>query len=190
MKKIFLSLAVVFAVNSAQAGHLFTQASTNTPIFLAAGTGVDIPQNATEGSSTSARGFRLYLSGWSAGDALRLIIGSYDQTFSFDSPLAGTSQGSTYLRNFTLASLTGIGSTGFTSPGNWRLESTAGDGFTFTGYRIYTDANGVLDGTNAGLLNQQAVTSNVPPASNVPVPSVIALMLSGLLGFSLSRRKA
>jgi hypothetical protein len=184
IKYLSISAALLFAAGGVQAGHLFTQATTNSPIFLAAGTGVTVPQLTTEGSSTSSRGISIDLASWSAGDALRLIIGSYSQLFSFDSPLTGTTQASTYLNNFNLASLPGIGSTGFAAPDSWRIESVSGNGFTFTGYRIYTDANGVLDGTGAGLLNQTVVTSN-----SVPEPTAFMLMVVGLLGFAITRRK-
>jgi len=154
-KLIGLGLASLLFSVSATAGHLFTQASTNSPILVNAGQGVIVPQNNFEFSSGNAGLVTLNLSGWDAGDALKLTIAGYTQTLSFNSPLAGTSQSSTNL-NVTDPVLTGL-ALDLTAPINWTFQATAGS-FTWTGYRIYT-GNETLDGTNAGLLNQSQVIS-------------------------------
>jgi outer membrane autotransporter protein len=152
-----LALALFVFALPATAGHLFTQASTNTPITLTAGQGILIPQNAFEGSSSNAGlvtlDFLNSTDAWDAGDIIRVSFAGYTQDFSFDAPLAGTNQGDTFM-NATDPVLTGL-ALDLTAPVQLTVQSVAG-GFTFAGYRIYT-GNETLDGTNAGLVNQANV---------------------------------
>jgi len=176
-----LTIGLLSFFSTAQAGHLFTQASANSPIVLAAGQGIDIPQNAVEGGSGQ---FSIYLANWSAGDIFRIVVAGVSQTFDFNNPFAGQSQSSSIL-NGSVAQTAGLAATNLGIPGIWRFEALAGN-FTLNGYRIST-VGGKLDGTGAGTVNQVNVTPNEP---GIPAPSVLLLMLAGLGGLLFARKKA
>lgn len=161
----FFALAFLFFSIPATAGHLFTQASTNTPINVSGGQGIIVPQLAFESPFLSAGQVSLNFGGdWSSGDAIKITIASYTQDFSFDSPLAGTSQSGSSL-NVIDPVLLGL-ALDLTAPIDWTFQATAGN-VTWTGYRIQTAAE-ILDGTNAGLLNQSGV---IIISGNEPIPS-------------------
>ncbi|HKQ30423.1 MAG TPA: hypothetical protein VJS66_03970, partial [Burkholderiales bacterium] len=148
-------LAALFLPASANAGHLFTQASANTPINLTAGNGIQITQLTFENSNSNGA-VNIYFSGnWNSGDAMQVNIGSYSRTFTFDSPLAGTSQSSSAL-SVNDPTLTAAGITTSASF-QWTVIATSGT-FTFQGYRIYV-ANGTFNGTGAAPINQSQVVS-------------------------------
>lgn len=156
-----LFLVVMLLPIGAQAGHLFTQAQTNTPVALTAGQGIQVTQLTYEGAGTAGL-VRVYFTGsnadtgWSAGDAIKIAIGSWNQTFSYDTMVAS---GGT--QNATMFQITSsqMVSAGVTASGhvNWTVVATAGR-FTFEGYRI-TTSNGstTLNGTGAGPINQSQV---------------------------------
>lgn len=100
-------------VSVAQAGHLFTQASSNTPTWIQAGQGIAIDQYGDEGGSGNGR-MSIYFkdnstipSGadtsttdwweWSSGDVMRITLpladATYTYTFAYD---AAGSGGCTY----------------------------------------------------------------------------------------------
>src|SRR5690349_22963360 len=88
-------LAILMAIvlpTPAQAGHLFTQAVGNTPINLTAGHGIQITQTNFEGASSNGTVSLNFNGDWNSGDAIKLTIGSYTRTFTFDSPIGGTTQ--------------------------------------------------------------------------------------------------
>lgn len=150
-------LVTLFLPLSAQAGHLFTQASANTPINLTAGTGIQITQLTNEGTGTSGNLSLNFSGDWSSGDAIRITIRNYTQTFTYDSPLAGTTQTTSALvvadPTLQAAGITLSGS----MPLQWTVIATSGT-FTFTGYRIYV-ADGTLNGTGADTITQSQVVS-------------------------------
>jgi outer membrane autotransporter protein len=149
---IFMFLALPGA---AHAGHLFTQASANTPINLTAGNGIQVTQLTYEGQSTQGNVLVYFSGNWGSGDAMQINIGSWSRTFTYDSPLAGTSQSGSAL-SVNDPTLTAAGIT--TSPSmQWTVIATAGT-FTFEGYRIYV-SNGTFNGTGAAPINQSQVVS-------------------------------
>lgn len=159
LKSYFLMIffAALFFSGSAQAGHLFTQASANTPINLTAGNGIQVTQLTYEGGGGMNGYVTINFGGdWDSGDAIQVNIGSWTQTFTQTTLVAsgGTQSGSGL--SITDATLTAAGIT--TSPSmQWTVIATTGV-FTFEGYRIYV-ANGTFNGTGAGPINQSQVVS-------------------------------
>lgn len=178
MKKIILrllwtTLLSMTCVLPAYAGHLFTQGNTNTPVLLNGGTGVNMKQLAVESRSVGLLGrVSIDFGGdWNAGDSLRVTIGNYTQSFSYDSPLTGTNQGGSSLvvTDPVLAALTltptvassGI-PTAYRQPSGstyygWTFEALTGS-FTFIGYRIYF-SEATFNGSNSDVINQNSVVS-------------------------------
>lgn len=159
--RLALLLVSMFISTQANAGHLFTQAQTNTPISLTAGQGIQVTQLTYEGGGSNGLVTVNFSGGadnaaWSAGDAIQLTIGSWSETFTFDGMVAaGGSQSGTAF-SITSSSLTAAG----ISPSGtvqWTVVATAGT-FTFEGYRIYTVGN-TFNGTGAGLINQSQVVN-------------------------------
>lgn len=155
----------------ASAGHLFTQASSNTPINLTAGTGIQITQLTFEGTGTNGNVSLNFGGDWNSGDAVKITIGSYIQTFTYDSPLSGTTQtASALVVNDPTLTAAGI----LKSPSTqWTVIATSGT-FTFQGYRIYV-VDGTFNGTGADTITQSQVVSenqlnggSSTPASFVP----------------------
>jgi len=140
----------------AKAGHLFTQASANTPINLTSGTGIQITQLTYEGVGTAGNVSLNFNGDWGSGDAIKITIGSYVQTFTYASPLSGTTQTASALvvADPTLAAAGITKSAGM----QWTVIATSGD-FTFTGYRIYV-ADGTFNGTGADTITQSQVVSS------------------------------
>lgn len=172
---VFFFLLLVGSA-AAHAGHLFTQAQTNTPISLAAGQQITISQLTYENGGGGANNGRVTVNfsgggndtAWSAGDALQITIGAWSSTFTYDTLAAtgGTQTASTFL--ITDATLTAAG---LTPSGqiDWVVKATAGK-FTFEGYRIYTAGN-TFNGTGAGQINQSQVvttSSGFEPIANSP----------------------
>lgn len=139
----------------AKAGHLFTQASANTPINLTSGTGIQVTQLTFEGTGTNGNVSLNFNGDWGAGDAVKITIGSYIQTFTYSSPLSGTTQTASALvvADPTLAAAGIAKSAGM----QWTVIATSGD-FTFTGYRIYV-TDGTFNGTGADTITQSQVVS-------------------------------
>ena len=152
---------------SANAGHLFTQAQTNTPINLTSGNGIQITQVTYEDNCSGSCNGDVSVNfndngsmdptiAWSAGDAIRITIGSWSETFTFDANRGDNEYG------FFLTSQ-GLAAAGITPNGQttWTVIATAGQ-FTFEGYRIYTAAGTAGDtynGTGAGPINQSQVVN-------------------------------
>lgn len=102
---------VAFEPKSAQAGHLFTQSTLNTPTWIQAGQGISIDQYATESGSGRATSITLNFnapssvpagadttnsnwSSWSAGDVLEINLplanATYNYTIAYDAASSGT----------------------------------------------------------------------------------------------------
>lgn len=177
---------------SARAGHLFTQASANTPINLTAGQGIQITQLTYEGVGTAGNVSINFSGGtantaWSAGDAIKLTIGSWTATYAYDTlttayPGAVQTGSALVLQDPTLAA-TNIDPNGQQT--QWIVIASAGD-FTFEGYRIYTNAV-TFNGTGAAPINQaQVVNASQLGGTFVPVAGPgevnIAGVLDGLVG--------
>jgi outer membrane autotransporter protein len=176
MVRLFLrfTLFSLFVISySANAGHLFTQGSGNTPINLKSGQGIEITQLSYEGAGTNGLvTIAFYQSGgsdnsllWSAGDSIKITIGSWVQTFSYDTlttDFSGSSQSSNSLSandpTLAAANITPSGTTTFT------VESTSGQ-FTFEGYRIYVNGS-TYDGNGSGPIDQSQVVSSSTFQSN------------------------
>ena len=163
-----LFVAAMLLPLTASAGHLFTQAGSNTPVALNSGQCIQITQLTYESNcGGSCNGdVSVNFSGgatataWSAGDAIQLTIGSWTQTFTYDGMVAaGGAQDGTYFNiNSTSLAAAGISPTG---QATWTVIATAGQ-FTFEGYRIYTvggTAGDTYNGTGAGPINQTQVVS-------------------------------
>lgn len=165
-----LLLALACLSLPAQAGHLFTQASANTPINLTAGNGIQVTQTSFEGGSSGGRVDLYFQNDWDAGDAIKITVSSYVQTFSYDAPLAGTSQSSS---NVSVTSDPALLAANLdldeTSPFDWTFQAVSGD-FTVSGYRIYL-GNETINGTGSGTVNQtQVVNSSQLGGGNVFEP--------------------
>ena len=170
LRGVWQWIAAIFmlvASTTASAGHLFTQAQANTPIALNAGQGIQITQLTYENNNRANGAISVYFTGgnadlgWSAGDAIKLTIGSWNQTFAYDTLVsAGGSQGDTYFDitsgQLTAANVSANGTT------QWIVQATAGK-FTFEGYRIgvASGTNGqTYNGTGAGPINQNQVVDS------------------------------
>lgn len=167
------------------AGHLFTQGFTNTPVTITAGTGINMKQMAVESASSPGNVSLYFNSDWGSGDSLRITIGNYTQTFSYDSPLTGTSQSGSalgvtdpVLNALTLSPTTASLSipTTYNMPSGspyygWTIEGLTGT-FTFTGYRIYFSAN-TFNGSNSDTINQTSVVNSnqLTPSPTPSTPS-------------------
>ncbi|WP_308916684.1 autotransporter domain-containing protein [Jannaschia sp. LMIT008] len=196
---------------AADAGHLFTQATSNTPTWIQAGQGIAIEQYGTEPSYGSPDG-RVTIDfeapggsrpaeatqtanpndwfQWSSGDVLSINLpladATYSYTIAYDGPTGGTCQytycgiqGYSYPTGGSIAvdtagtnlDLSGS-NTALQLPNHsgerpsydandvffgWSITSIAGE-FSLGGYRLYT-ADGTIDGTGAGPLDQSSVVS-------------------------------
>ncbi len=151
--RYFLIPALLWIAIPAHAGHLFTQASTNTPVTLNEGKGIKITQETFEGAGNTGLVTLDFGGDWDAGDAIKITISSYTQTFDYDAPLSGTNQGGTSLsvNDPTLTAL----ALDLDAPLEWTVIATSGT-FTLYGYRIYT-GNETLNGTGAGQIDQSQV---------------------------------
>ncbi len=187
---------VGFGLN-AQAGHLFTQNTVNTPIALSAGFGITIPQDSMESTTGSQSGSYINVCEFGPGDALRVILPGYTQTFTYGSPPSGWTVASSasdpcptegYIEtlNVTTTDDPALAALSLTVPFQWRIEATAGS-FTLLGYRLRT-TTGTVNGTGSGLVNQSNVTAS---GSAIPVfsPAHLALLILGLVALVAARRK-
>lgn len=153
----------------AEAGHLFTQASSNTPINLTAGFGISITQDSYEGGGSSGQVTLDFNDeattndpnkDWSAGDVLTITMGSWTQTYAYD-----TAAGDTDLTNvsqdgggFNATDATLNAASITPADGDtWTVLANAG-AFTFSGYRIYVNGK-TFNGTGAGPINQDQVVT-------------------------------
>lgn len=151
---------VLLATMDAQAGHLFTQNTINTPIKLEEGQGIEITQERTESFGTKGDiSLDFAETGhtsdfiWDSGDAIKISISGWEETFSFDSDGGGD-----HSLNLTSEELKNADIT-LGDPTKWTVIATAG-GFEFTGYRIDVAADGtVFDGTGAGKITQDQVVT-------------------------------
>jgi outer membrane autotransporter protein len=161
----------------AQAGHLFTQASNNTPISLNAGQGLTVTQLTYEPGSNNGRVSLDFGGDWSAGDAIQLTIGSWSETIAYDNTHSATQL---IIQSTTLAAA-GLNASGQIA---WTVVATAGQ-FTWEGYRIYT-TSGTFNGTGAAPINQSQVITvggggNYSAIAN-PNQTGVAGTLDGLAG--------
>ena len=154
----------------ASAGHLFTQAGSNTPINLTAGFGISITQDSYENSASNGRvtiDFNDEITtndptkDWSAGDEITVTIGSWSQKYAFDSSgadgdLTGYSQDGGNINITSDATLVAANITPADGD-TWTVVANAGS-FTFSGYRIYVDGM-TFNGTGAGPINQNQVVT-------------------------------
>ena len=185
--------------NFANAGHLFTQAGSNTPTWIETGTGISIDQYTMETGSGStvfyftapsttpalADTSNSNWSDWSTGDVLRFTVTTdqnvaFSRSISYDTGTAsqydfcGTTGTSGFTISDSLLSSTNLKIGGSvsssTNPSVWSVEALAGE-FSLSGFRIGF-ANGRLNGTGAGPLNQQSVVSSstlsTSPATSPP----------------------
>jgi outer membrane autotransporter protein len=152
---------------SANAGHLFTQATANTPINLTSGTGIQVTQLTYEGGSNNGSvsvdmdqtGSIDPTIAWSAGDAVRITIGSWVQNFAFDTlttDFAGASQDG-YGFDVNDPTLIAENITPGGASTQFTVLATAGQ-FTFEGYRIDVVGD-KYNGTGAGPINQSQVVT-------------------------------
>jgi hypothetical protein len=193
MSKLASKLAAVLVLMSigfsAQAGHLFIQASSNTPIDLTAGFGITIPQEGSEGASPGTSS-NIDLSNFDSGDTLVLTIGGVVRVFPFDNMPAGWGASSS-----SIFYLSGndpeLAALNLTVPFNFRIDATAGS-FTVLGFRLRL-ANITVDGTGSGVVNQSGVTVTASgPATPVPIfgPWQLALVVLALIALAaLGRRR-
>lgn len=200
----FLSaLGLTFLVTTnVYAGHLFTQNTLNTPVTISSGTGVSVRQLRYETGSTGTNGLvtLAFNQGnsvdpnlaWNAGDSLRLTIGNYQVSISYDTIANGTSgfgsasQGATslYLSDPNLVNLvlnpavtvtgTQLGHTTI-NPYTWTIESLSGS-FSFEGYRIYFGGI-IFDGNSADQITQNSVVSSTQLSSGNTGPDVINTLI-------------
>ena len=177
--KIFpFILGLMILSSNAAAGHLFTQATSNTPINLTAGQEITLTQLTYEtGANSGSVSIDLDQSGstdanlqWSAGDAMKVTIGSWTQNFVYDT-LATNFTGATQATNgIQLVDPTLIAAN--ITPGGIQstfvLTATAG-AFRFEGYRINVVGD-MYDGTGAAPVNQSQVVvaggGTFEPAAN------------------------
>lgn len=148
-------LAMIMFGSMAQAGHLFTQASNNTPISLNAGQGLNVTQLTYEnGGGSNGRVTVDFGGDWSAGDAIKITIGTWSETFTYDTVVTnGGSQSASALSIQSSALVAaGLNPSGQIA---WTVIATSGQ-FTWTGYRIYT-TSGTFNGTGAAPINQSQV---------------------------------
>jgi hypothetical protein len=203
LSKICLTIVFLGFGLNVQAGHLFTQASLNTPVNLTAGFGIDIPQQGLEGGSGSNVSY-INVCGFDSGDALRVILPGYTQTFTFGSlpsgwnfnPLGscqpdGTAAGEPDYIETNGATSTddpALAALGLPTTFAWRLEAVSG-AFTVHGYRL-AQSTGTIDGTNSGTVNQSGVTPS-GPATAIPVLGLphLVLLILGLIGMVGARRR-
>ncbi|MEH6610161.1 MAG: hypothetical protein V7696_12405 [Halioglobus sp.] len=191
MVKQFFGVLVLMSVGlSAQAGHLFTQASLNTPINLTAGFGIDLPQLATWEETSSSGNSNFNVENFDSGDIMRVDIGGVIRVFAFDSMPSGWT--ATSNRITSSPNDPGYAALAITPPITWRIDAVAG-AFTLEGFRLYT-VNGTVDGTNTNTINQSAVTVSSFSSTPVPVfgPIHMVLLILGLIGVAgiRQRRKA
>lgn len=168
----------------AQAGHLFTQASNNTPISLNAGQGLTVTQLTYEGGGGSNGRVTLNFGGdWSAGDAIQITIGGWNETFAYDNTVANSGTQSATALSIQSSALVaaGLNPTGQIA---WTVVATAGQ-FTWEGYRIYT-TSGTFNGTGAAPINQSQVITVGGNYSSVATSNQtgVAATLDGLAGAS------
>jgi outer membrane autotransporter protein len=197
---MMLALFAMLASPLVNAGHLFTQAQTNTPIDLTAGQGLNVTQNTFENSNSNGL-LRVYFNdpdgminfppstdpnvAWSAGDAIQFTIGSWSQTFSFDTMVAngGSQDGTSFQITSGSLAAANITPTGQTT---WTVIATSGQ-FKWEGYRIYVVGK-TFNGTGAGAINQSQVVnaSQLGGGGFVPVAAPnekgVAATLDGLGG--------
>lgn len=171
----------------AHAGHLFTQASNNTPISLNAGQGLNVTQLTYENGGGNNGLVTVNFGGdWSAGDAIKITIGNWNETFVFDNVVAngGAQSGSSLNIQSSALVAAGLNPSGQIA---WTVIATAGQ-FTWTGYRIYT-TSGTFNGTGAAPINQSQVVdaSQLGGGGNyssvaTPNQTGVAATLDGLAG--------
>ena len=196
LSKICLSIVFLGFGLHVQAGHLFTQASLNTPVDLSAGFGIDIPQESMESTTGSASSY-INVCDFGSGDALRVILPGWTQVIAFDSLPTGwnysetacssgvgqiETAGATTTIDPVLAGLS------LTPPFDWRIEAVSGS-FTLEGYRLRT-STGTVNGTGSGTVNQSGVTPS-GPATAIPVLGLphLVLLILGLIGMVGARRR-
>lgn len=184
---LFLLCGLLFGT-LAHAGHLFTQAQSNSPISLSAGQGLNVTQLTYEGGGGSNGLVTIDFGGdWSAGDAIKITIGNWSETFAFNTIAADNSayQDGTYMQVQSSALVAaGLNPSGQIA---WTVIATAGQ-FTWHGYRIYT-TSGTFDGTGAAPINQSQVVdaSQLGGGGNyssvaTPNQTGVAATLDGLSG--------
>ena len=187
MMKIARKLAAVLILMSigvaAQAGHLFTQASTNTPILLNAGFGISIPQLGLESGGPSSTSF-INLTDFGSGDILQMTLGSEVRVFDFDSMPSGATATSIQIDTTSATSTAdpAIAALSLTPNFTWRIDALAGS-FTLLGYRIRI-STGTVDGTNSGLVNQTGVTATSTTPVPIFSPVHLVLLVLGLIGIT------
>lgn len=192
---MMLTLFAVLASPVASAGHLFTQALTNTPVNLVSGQGIQITQVTYEDNCSGSCNGDVSVDfndngsldptiAWSAGDAIQITIGSWSQTFTYDVNNDSEYGFDTVSHSLIAAGITPNGQT------TWTVIATAGQ-FTFEGYRIYTaggTAGDTYNGTGAGPIDQSQVVdaSQLGGGGFVPVAAPnekgVAATLDGLGG--------
>lgn len=168
--RLFIVLIFTMSFTSiAQAGHLFTQASANTPINLSSGKGIQITQltyetfGGTNGNVTIDFNDEMITGDatkdWSAGDAIQVTIGSWANTYTFDTlltdgDLSGVSQDGGNINIGVDATLLAANIT--PEAGDKFIVIAKSGQFTFSGYRIYVNGK-TFNGTGADTITQSQV---------------------------------
>lgn len=186
LARVFLLLCLAGFGLNANAGHLFTQNTINTPINLSGGFCINLPQISMEGASPTT-GSTVNLGGdFGSGDVLRLTIEGVVKVFDFDSmPSGWTADGTLILASPNDPDIAALSPT---LPFTWEVCALAGN-FTLEGFRLRA-ANGTVNGTGTGLVVQSSVVP-IGGVSNVPTlsPYHVLLLVLGLMAVVYARKR-
>ena len=148
---VLSALLFTFIAMSANAGHLFTQASSNTPTWIQSGQGIAIKQYGTEGSSagyisidfeqpsstpTGADTSNSNWWQWSAGDVMKINLPLSDQTYTYTIAY-DTASGTCSYDYCGITGSTGLYVPSVTSLDSVTLPSHTGEKSSYTSSDVY-----------------------------------------------------